>query len=113
MLSGSPTGNYFATVDRLAEEVSRRKGRVANVSSAGSVENVERLTAGMKTCDVHFGLVQDGIAYPDKHLLELVGRLPRPESLIILGRHADRIRTPADLRGLRLGIGPVGSGRSR
>ena len=34
VLSGSPTGNYFATVDRLAEEVSRRRGRVANVSSA-------------------------------------------------------------------------------
>ena len=110
VLSGSPTGNYFATVDRLAEEVSRRRGRVANVSSAGSVENVERLITGMKQCDVHFGLVQDGIAYPDKHLLELVGRLPRPESLIILGRDADRIRTPADLKGLRLGIGPVGSG---
>ena len=35
---------------------------------------------------------------------------PRPESLIILGRNADRIRTPAELTGLRLGIGPGGSG---
>jgi len=85
MLSGSPTGNYFATVDRLAEEVARRKGRVTNVSTAGSVENLQRLIAGMKQCDVHFGLVQDGIAFPDKHRLELVGRMPHPESLIILG----------------------------
>ena len=44
-LSGSATGNYFATVDKLAAEISRRKGRLANVVSAGSVENVERLVA--------------------------------------------------------------------
>ena len=30
--------------------------------------------------------------------------------MIILGRNADRIRTPAELTGLRLGIGPGGSG---
>ena len=37
VLSGGPTGNYFATGDKLGEEVSRLKGRVANVSTAGSV----------------------------------------------------------------------------
>ena len=110
VLSGSPSGNYFATVDRFAAEVSRRKGHVTNVSTAGSVQNVERLVAGTERCDVHFALVQDGIAYPDQHPLELVGRMPHPESLIVLGRDADRIRTVADLKGLRLGIGPVGSG---
>ncbi len=110
VLSGSPTGNYFATVDRFAAEVSRRNGRVVNVSTAGSVQNIERLAAGAERCDVHFALVQDGIAYPDQHPLELVGRMPHPESLIVLGRDADRIRTVADLKGLRLGIGPVGSG---
>ncbi len=44
-LSGSPTGNYFATVEKLAAETSRRKGRIANVASAGSVENLQRLVA--------------------------------------------------------------------
>jgi len=110
VLSGSPTGNYFATVDRVAVEVSRRRGEVRNVSSAGSVENIQRLIEGMKRCDVHFALVQDGIEFPAKHDLEVIGRLPRPESLMVLGRDADRIRTAAELRGLRLGIGPVGSG---
>ena len=110
MLSGAPTGNYFATVDKLAAEAARRKGRVRNLSSAGSAENVERLIAGAKDCSVHFALVQNGIAYPDGHNLELIGRLPRPESLVILGRNADRIRAPVDLKGLRMGIGPVGSG---
>src|SRR5262245_54279482 len=110
ILSGSQTGNYFAIVDKLADRISRQKGSVTNLSSAGSAENVRRLIDGRKRCDVHFALVQDGIAYPDNHDLELVGRLPRPESLIILGRNADRIRTPAELTGLRLGIGPGGSG---
>ena len=110
MLSGAVTGNYFATVDKIAAETARRKGRVQNLPSAGSVENVERLIAGAKDCKVQFALVQNGITYPDGQKLELLGRLPRPESLVILGRNADRIRAPADLKGLRIGIGPVGSG---
>ena len=110
MLSGGTTGSYYATVEKIAAEVARRKGRVHNLSSAGSVENIQRLIAGAKDCKVHFGLVQDGITYPDGHTLEVIGRLPRPESLVILGRNVARIRTPADLKGLRIGIGPVGSG---
>jgi TRAP-type uncharacterized transport system substrate-binding protein len=109
-LSGSPTGNYFATVDKLAAETSRRKGRIANVTSAGSVENIERLVAASATCDIQFALVQDGVDWPSRHQLESIGRLPRPEALLILGRNADRIKSPQDMRGLRLGIGPVGSG---
>jgi hypothetical protein len=76
----------------------------------GSVENIQRLIAGAKDCSVHFALVQDGIKYPEGHKLEVIGRLPRPESLVIVGRNVARIRTPADLKGLRIGIGPVGSG---
>jgi TRAP-type uncharacterized transport system substrate-binding protein len=110
ILSGSPTGNYFATVDKLAAETSRRKGHIANLASAGSVENIERLVAASSTCDVQFALVQDGVDWPSGHRLELIGRLPRPEALVVLGRDADRIKSPQDLRGLRLGIGPLGSG---
>ena len=110
-LSGSASGNYFATVDKLAAEISRRKGRVANVITAGSVENIERLVADRATCDVQFALVQGGIGWPAaEHRLELIGRLPRPEALLVLGRDADRIKSLQELQGLRLGIGPVGSG---
>jgi hypothetical protein len=110
MLSGATTGNYYATVNKFAAEVARRRGRVHNLPSAGSVENVRRLIDGAKSCSVHFALVQNGIAYPDGHKLELIGRLPRPESLVILGRDVERFRAAADLKGLRIGIGPVGSG---
>lgn len=110
MLSGSPSGRYHAVVDGFAGEVSRRKGRLINVATAGSAENIQRLIAARKSCDVHLALVQDGMLYPDGHGLELIGRLPQPESLIILGRNVDRFKVPGDLKGVRLGIGPVGSG---
>jgi TRAP-type uncharacterized transport system substrate-binding protein len=42
--------------------------------------------------------------------LEVVGRLIRPETLLFLGPAADKIVSPDDLRGARIGIGPVGSG---
>ena len=110
MLSGSPTGRYHALVEGFAGEVSRRNGRLINVPTAGSAENIQRLIAARKTCELHLALVQDGMAYPEGHGLELIGRLPVAESLVILGRNLDRFRAPADLKGVRLGIGPVGSG---
>lgn len=110
VLSGSPTGNYHAIVETFAAEVARRKGRLTNVPTAGSAENIQRLIAARESCDVHFALVQGGMAYPEGHGLELIGQLPKPESLIILGRNPERFRVPADLKGVRLGIGPVGSG---
>jgi len=110
MLSGSPTGNYHATVDRLGAEVARQRGRIRNQPSAGSVQNLRRLIAARQSCDVQFALVQDGSVVPEASGLELLGRLPQPESLIILGRDLERVRVPLDLAGLRIGIGPVGSG---
>jgi len=110
MLSGGQTGRYHALVDDFAGEVSRRKGRLTNVATAGSAENIRRLVAARESCDVHLALVQDGMSYPEGHGLELIGRLPQPESLIILGRDVERFKVPADLKGVRLGIGPVGSG---
>lgn len=110
VLSGPATGHYHAVVDRLAAAVARQKGRIENLASAGSAENVRRLVAAAASCELQFGLVQDGIEWPGNHGLELIGRLPRPESLIILGRQADAIGSPAQLRGLRVGIGPEGSG---
>jgi len=110
ILSGAPQGNYHAVVQRIAAGAAARKGKVTNLASAGSVENVQRLAAARKGCSAHFALVQEGIDLPDDHGIELVGRLTRPESLVILGRNADHITTPQELRGLRVGIGPVGSG---
>ena len=112
-LSGGERGNYYAIVNRLAADASRRRGRIENISTAGSVENIARLLVGRASCDVQFALVQNGMAWPEGDQLELIGRLGSPESLVVLGREADSIRTLADLRGKRIGIGPVGSGTER
>jgi TRAP-type uncharacterized transport system substrate-binding protein len=112
-LSGGERGNYYAVVKRLGEDAAKRRGRIRNISTAGSVENITRLVAGRASCDVQFALVQDGMAWPEGDQLELIGRLSTPESLVVLGRDADRIRSLTDLRGKRIGIGPVGSGTER
>jgi uncharacterized protein len=110
VLSGSPQGNYYAIVNTLSAEAQQKKGRIDNIPSAGSVENISRLVASRLSCDVHFALVQDGMNWPAGSHLELIGRLHNAESLVFLGLTADRIRTLTDLRGMRIGIGPIGSG---
>jgi len=110
VLSGSEEGNYYATVAKVATEASHQKGHIDNVPSAGSVENIARLAAARASCDVQFALVQDGIPWPQSHPFQLIGRLPLPEAFLVLGRDGDAIRTVADLRDKRVGIGPAGSG---
>jgi TRAP-type uncharacterized transport system substrate-binding protein len=110
VLSASERGNYYAIVNALAVEARQRKGRITNVASTGSVENLARLVASQTACDVHFALVQDGIPWPTGSSLELISRLSKAESLVFLGRDADRITSLQDLHGMRIGIGPIGSG---
>jgi hypothetical protein len=57
-----------------------------------------------------FALVQDGTPVSTDARLELLGKLPEPESLILLGKQGHALRTFADLRGASIGIGPEGSG---
>src|SRR5262245_25628940 len=64
LLSGAEQGNYHSIADRLAQAAARKGGRIENLSSDGSVANVERLTAAARSCEVRFGLVQAGIAPP-------------------------------------------------
>jgi TRAP-type uncharacterized transport system substrate-binding protein len=109
-LSGAPKGNYHAVVERVARGAASRKAQVTNIATAGAVENVQRLIAARRGCAAHFALVQEGVELPEGHGLELIGRLTRPESLVVLGRNADQITSPRQLEGLRVGIGPLGSG---
>jgi len=110
ILSGSREGNYHAIVNRAAADALRRRGHIANVPSAGSIENLARLAAARSSCNVQFALVQDGLPWPESSPFELIARLPVSEAFVVLGRDADAIRSVIDLRGRRIGIGPVGSG---
>jgi hypothetical protein len=113
LLSGPAEGNYHALAGAVAAAAARKGGRVENVASEGSLENIDRLAAASRGCEVEAALVQAGIPFPDAPRLELYGRLGKSESIFFLGPRADGITEFAQLAGLRVGIGPEGSGTAR
>jgi uncharacterized protein len=110
ILSGSPGGYYHALADRLAERAKRGNGVLAVVSTQGSIENIARLKRGDGHCPEMFGLIQDGTPVPAAANLNLLGRLPDPESLLLLARPGNAFHSFSDLRGASIGIGPQESG---
>jgi len=74
------------------------------------IENVSRLTTGQGHCAEMFAIIQDGTPVSADAGLELLGRLPEPESLLLLAKQGHAFQTFADLRGASIGIGPEGSG---
>jgi TRAP-type uncharacterized transport system substrate-binding protein len=110
ILTGSVGGYYHALATRLAERAARGHGSLTVVPTAGSIENVKWLARGAQACSEKFALIQDGTPVPPEARLELLGRLPEPESLFLLGRQDNAFHAFADLRGTSIGIGPEGSG---
>jgi TRAP-type uncharacterized transport system substrate-binding protein len=110
LLSGPATGAYYALATRLAERAKSDQGKLTAVSTSGSIENVNRLAQGDKSCDTKFALIQDGTPMQAGMGLELLGRLPEPETLVLLARRDNNVRTFEDLRNKSIGIGPEGSG---
>jgi TRAP-type uncharacterized transport system substrate-binding protein len=110
ILSGSPGGGYHTLATRLSERARRERGTLTVIPTAGSIENVTRLVADRARCTEMFALIQDGTPIPRDARLELLGKLPEPESLLLLGNPGRNFRVMADLRGSSIGIGPEGSG---
>jgi hypothetical protein len=110
ILTGSPGGHYHALATRLADRAKREHGTLTVISTAGSIENVSRLANARGGCVEKFALVQDGTPVPADARLELLGRLPDLESLLLLGKTGHVFNTFGDLRGKSIGIGPEGSG---
>lgn len=110
ILSGVPEGQYHASIDKLVAAAAAQHGHVSNVTSNGSRDNLERLSATRKTCEVQFGLVQDGFDWASYPGLELIGRIGRTEAMLLLGRDADQLHLLSDLHGLKIGVGPERSG---
>jgi TRAP-type uncharacterized transport system substrate-binding protein len=110
LLTGDPGGHYYALGARLAARAKQGHGRLTVVPTAGSVENVARLAEDQRRCGAAFALVQDGIPVPADAGLVLLGRLPEPESLLLLARQNRKFLNFSDLRGTSIGIGPEGSG---
>jgi TRAP-type uncharacterized transport system substrate-binding protein len=110
ILTGSPGGHYHALATRLSERARREHGTLTVIPTAGSIENVSRLASNSRRCSDMFALIQDGTPVPGEARLELLGRLPQPESLLVLGRAGRAFHTLPDFRGASIGIGPQGSG---
>jgi TRAP-type uncharacterized transport system substrate-binding protein len=110
ILSGAPGGYYHALAERLAERAQRGNGALTVVSTQGSIENVDRLRHGEGHCAEMFGLIQDGTPVPAAANLNLLGRLPNPESLLLFARSGNAFHSFANLRGASIGIGPKESG---
>jgi hypothetical protein len=110
LLTGSAGGAYHALASRLAERAKRDGGRLDVVATEGSIENVSRLIAGRSRCVEKFAFIQDGTPVRSDAGLESLGRLPEPESLVLLGRRDRPVASLADLRGASIGVGPEGSG---
>jgi len=118
LLTGASGGSYAATGADLVSRAATHRGKLRAVESAGSVENVQRLYAAVQggQCDVSFALVQDGADFTTGAAgkkLELLGRLPRAESVFFLGRDAEKRTSLAALANAKIGIGPEGSGSAR
>ena len=110
ILTGSPGGQYHALATRLSERARREHGTLTVISTAGSIENVSRLASNSGRCSDKFALIQDGTPVPSEARLELLGRLPTPESALLLGRAGRAFHALPDFRGTSIGIGPQGSG---
>lgn len=113
MLSGAPEGNYSATVEDLTRIAREGHGKLENVPSDGSAENIARLAkaAADGSCDVQFALAQDGAAIASASpKLQLVARLWKAESVFFLGHDADKLSQLSSLSKAKIGIGPPGSG---
>lgn len=110
ILTGTPGGRYYALGARLSDRAKREHGTLSVISTAGSIENVSRLTAAGGRCSEMFALIQDGTPVSTDAGLELLGRLPEPESLLLLGKRGNAFQSFSDLRGASIGIGPEGSG---
>ena len=52
----------------------------------GSIENIKRLTDKRARCIPAFALMQDGTPVPEDAEVEVLGRLPDAETLLLLGK---------------------------
>jgi len=103
--AGQKSGAYYAYAERYKVYLQQRGITVEILESAGSMQNIERLTAN--TADIAF--VQSGMVQSEQAQLLSLGSMYF-EPLWVFVRHDLNIRFLRDLQGQRIAIGMVGSG---
>src|SRR5262245_7908348 len=109
ILTGSQGGHYHTLATHLAERAARGRGTLKVISTAGSIENVNRL-ARPEHCAAMLALIQDGTPVPADARTELLGRTPQLEFLLLVAGERQSVRNLSDVRGASIGIGPEGCG---
>jgi TRAP-type uncharacterized transport system substrate-binding protein len=111
MTTGAPGGTYAAVGERYRQVLAREHISVELRSSSGSVENLRRLQDRSMPVDV--GFVQGGIAGPDTSggLVSLGGIFYTPSWVFYRGPAV--LDDLSQLAGMRIAIGPEGSGSQK
>lgn len=108
--TGQPNSSYAAYGKHYAEMLAKQGIQVVLKPSAGSKENLERLTDPNSGVDIAF--VQSGstdqVASEQHGLISLGSLFPEPVWLFY--REPHHIRDLSQLKGLRVNVGPDGSG---
>ena len=108
--AGSPGGAYHAFAERYREVLARSKLTLGVVETAGSVENLTRLTE--PDGEIEVALMQGGVLTDDPGgLVALASVFVEP--LWVFYRGSLRPRHLSDLGGRRLAVGAQGSGTRR
>lgn len=103
--AGSKQGAYYKHAESYRDYLKQRGIEVTILESAGSLENVERLTQGK--ADVAF--VQSGIANPENSRLASLGSLYY-EPLWVFVRAGVDIKSLIEMKGKSIAVGAEGSG---
>ena len=112
ILAGVPDGQYYRVATRLAARADREHGKLNVIATSGSIDNITRLLQNTRRCAEPFALVQDGTPVSAEAGVELLGRLPELELLLLLARRDRAFTTFHDLEHASIGVGPEGSGSS-
>ena len=103
--TGSPQNAYYRNAERYAERLAHEGIKLDILSTAGSVENLQKLVDG--TVDI--ALVQGGIDHPQHERLRSLGSLYF-EPLWLFHRQDQPLSRLTELSGKRIAVGAPGSG---
>ncbi len=108
MTSGEKNSAYYSVAEKYAKILARDGVKLIILPSAGSMENLQRLTDSAFKVDI--GFVQAGLAKGQniENLISLGSVAYQP--LLVFHRLSGRVEFLSQLAGKRIAVGPEGSG---
>jgi TRAP transporter TAXI family solute receptor len=107
--TGAESGAYYGYAKRYADIVAKNGITLEVVTSAGSIQNLERLKSGEADLALIQGGIEDVVAADEKSRLRSLGSVAY-EPVWVFYRSEDRLDKLYLLRGRRIAVGEEGSG---